>query len=325
MSLEIAEKLVDEIVSKRKAHLQSKIQRFPANNFRASNIHECDRHMVYSVVNWKEQSLYDVGLQAIFDAGNKEEKNVKLTLLELGYETIEAQTAFEIPNRKGEVMCRGHIDGKIVKDGEAIPVEIKSMDPNIFRTINSIDDFQKKPHLRKYLRQMQMYLYGNNEEAGFFLISNFREHKLFVVTLDYGECEFILKRLERNWEMVKKKEYPDRIEYNEKLCSRCNFKHICLQEVKNEGTKMIDNKELEERLERREELKEYVSEYKSLDEEVKAPFKLKKIPLAFVGDSWQIATKVRTDEKLDTKALPDDIKKQYSKDVEVVTTTILKL
>jgi hypothetical protein len=70
--------------------LERKIKRLPASNFRASDIHECDKYMICTILDWEKRSLHDVALQAIFDVGNKEEGNVKNRLgYELGIEFIE--------------------------------------------------------------------------------------------------------------------------------------------------------------------------------------------------------------------------------------------
>jgi CRISPR/Cas system-associated exonuclease Cas4 (RecB family) len=326
MSLEITEKLVNEIVERRKQYLLSKIKRYPVNNFRASDIPDCDRYMVHSILNWDERTLYDEWLQATFDRGNAEEKQVIIDLMTLGFEFIHQQMPFEIKNRASEVICRGHIDGKILWEGKAIPCEIKSMNINTFNSLNSIEDFTKKPLHRKYLRQMQLYLFGNNEEAGVFILTDLQGHyKFIVVILSYEECEWILKRLEKNWEFVKNREYPDRIEYSDKICGRCAFSHLCLPEVKHEGSQMIENEILEGKLERREELKKLADEYETLDDEIKEPFKKNRIPQAFVGTSWQITTKVSTGTRVDTKSMPDDIKKQYEVPTEKVVVQIINL
>ena len=324
MTLQNAEKLIDEIASKRSEYLKGKIQRFPASNFRASDIGECDRQMVYSVLNWQDKTLHDEGLQAVFDRGNEEEQRVIRDLSELGFVFMAQQNPIEIKNNKGEVICRGRIDGKILFNGEAIPCEIKSMNMNTFGSLKTLDDFQKKPLHRKYLKQMTLYLFGNNEEAGLFILSDLQGHyKLILITLDYGEAETILQRLERNWESVKKKEYPPQIEYNDSLCNRCAYKHICLTEVKHEGAKFIDNTELEDRLARRDELEPLKDEFKALDEEIKATFK--EIPEVYVGTKWQIMGKWRETNKVDTKALPDDIRKKYSTKTKSWITNIVKL
>ena len=324
MSIEITNKLIDEIIARRKKYLMSQIKRTPVNNFRASDIGDCDRQMVYGVLNWRDKTLHDEGLQAIFEAGNREEQAVKQRLgYQLGLEFIEQQTPFEIKHRSGDIICLGHIDGKILYNDYAIPVEIKSMNENIFNSIRSIDDFNKKPIHRKYLRQMQLYLYGNNMESGIFILSNFRQEKLIPVVLDYGECENILSRIEKNWQYVQNKNYPEKIDYSESVCGRCGFAHICLPDVENKGAQFIDNIELEEKLNRREELKELKSEYEIIDEEIKETFK--NISEAFIGKNWRIIGNERKTNRINTKLLPDDLKKKYSEEQISWVVKILKL
>lgn len=318
-----ANSLIDHIISKRQDVLSRKINRYPKRAFTCSDIHECDRYMIHSLLDWDKRAMHDTGLQAIFDAGNKEEENVKNRLgYELGLEFVEQQSPFEIKNAKGEVIASGKIDGKILWNGKAVPVEIKSMNENSFNMINSLEDFKKKPLYRKYLRQMQLYLYGNSQEAGLFILSNFRTEKLLLVELDYGECEYILQRLERLWEMKKRGEYPAG-EYNPALCDRCPFSSLCLTEVINHPAEMINNEALEDKLNRREELKSAVSEYDGLDEEVKAVFK--EIPHAFVGQSFEVIGKEQVRKSVDTKAMPEDVRKQYEKETSCWITKIKKI
>jgi CRISPR/Cas system-associated exonuclease Cas4 (RecB family) len=325
MSYQNTIKLAEEIIEKRNNYLRDKIKIYPTTNFRASEIPDCDRQMVYSVLNWKDRKKHDEGLQAIFDAGNKEEASVKNRLgYELGFEFIQQQADFEIKNTKSEIMCRGHIDGKVLYHGEAIPIEIKSMDGNIFNSIHTLDDFKKRAIHRKYLRQMQLYLYGNNEEAGLFILSNFRHDKILPVALDYGECEKILQRIERNWEFVKAGEYPDVPDFADcSGCERCGFNHICLPDIEHAKAMMIDSEEIESQLERRAELKSDADAYKELDEEIKERFK--ETDNVLIGTNWQVITKKSQSKRVDTKLIPDDIKKQYEVDSERTTVKIIDL
>jgi len=309
--VEVLNNLIGEMIEKRKATLLKKIVRYPKSHFIASDIHECDRYMVHSVLDWKDRIMHDEGLQAIFDAGNREEASVKARIAADGWDLIEQQTPFEIQSRDKKIMCRGKIDGKIVYKGRAIPCEIKSMDGNIFRGITSLDDFCKKPHLRKYLRQMQLYLFGNNSEAGLFILSNFRQEKYIPVVLDYGECERILQKIERNWKMVEKKEYPDRTD-DCSLCQRCPFNHICLPSIKNEGTKIINNEELEKELDRREELSELSAEYDSIDKHIKEAFR--GVPDALIGLKWRVIGKeIKGRHTIDEALIPPEMLDKVTK------------
>lgn len=324
MTLKTTYELTDEIIKRRKNKLKDKISKYPRRNFIASDIHECDRYMVYSILDWDKKPTHDESTQAIFDAGNKEEESVKNRLgYELGIEFIQSQQPFELKNKDGEIICRGKIDGKILYNREAIPIEIKSMGENIFNTINKIEDFQKKPWHRKYVRQMMLYLAFTEQEAGLFIISDFRREKIIPIIFNQGEADWIISRLERLWECVKNKEYPDPIDYKPELCDKCPFAHICIYKVENKDPTIISNQKLEEKLERREELKDVIKEYKSLDEEIKSVFR--EIPEAFVGKEWLIKGKKQIRKSIDTKALPDNIKEKYAKETEAWITIIKKL
>lgn len=322
-TLDEANGLIAHMIERRNSFLHSEISRYPKSAFTCSDIHECDRYMIHSLLDWDKKELHDEGLQAIFDAGKREEENVKQRLgYELGIEFIEQQSPFEIKNNQGEVIARGRIDGKILWQGKAIPVEIKSMNENSFNMINSLDDFKKKPLYRKYLRQMQLYLYGNNQQYGLFILSNFRTEKIILVELDYGECEYILSRLERLWEMKKRGEYPEGT-YKPELCDRCPFASLCMADVSNKPADLINNEELEEKLNRREELSAAAKEYADIDAEVKAVFK--SIPHAFVGKSFEIVGKEQVRKSVDSKAIPEEIRKQYEKETSYWITKIKKI
>lgn len=310
--VEVLHEFIDEAVARRKATLTSKINRYPRTHFIASDVHDCDRYMVHSILDWQARPLHDEGLQAIFDAGNREEASVKLRMAEDGWEVIHQQEPFEIKNRKGEMICRGKIDGKVLYGRTAIPWEIKSMDGNIFRGIKGLEDFQHKVHLRKYLRQMQLYLFGNNSEGGLFTLSDFRHEKHVPVALELDSCEHILQRLERNWDMVKAKKYPERIEYDSAVCGRCPFAHVCLPDIKNEGAKQITNDELLEDLNRWTYLKPLAVEFDKLDKELKEYFRNKADVL--VNLTYRVLGRVTKGQARICKDLiPPDLVEKYTK------------
>lgn len=322
--VEVLHEFIDEAIRRRKDTLGRKINRYPRTQFIASDVHDCDRYMVHSILDWEQRPLHDEGLQAIFDAGNKEEANVKARMAEDGWDVIHQQMPFEVKTRKGEVICRGKIDGKVMYGRTAIPWEIKSMDGNIFRGIKCIEDFQHKVHLRKYLRQMQLYLFGNNAEAGLFTLSDFRHEKHIPVVLDYGDCEHILGRLERNWEFVKAKKYPDRIEYDSAVCGRCPFQHICLPDIKNAGAHQITNDEVLADLNRWTELKPLAAEFKRLDEEIKEYFRNKADVL--VNLTYRVLGRATKGQARICKDLiPPDLVEKYTKREPGWKTEIVKL
>ena len=322
--VDILNEFINTAIERRKARLNAKISRYPRSYFIASDVHDCDRYMVHSILDWDKRPLHDSGLQAIFDAGNKEEANVKARMAEDGWDIIHQQTPFEVKSRKGDLICRGKIDGKIVFNKTAIPWEIKSMDGNIFRGIKGLDDFRHKVHLRKYLRQMQLYLFGNNAEAGLFTLSDFRREKHVPVVMDYGECEHILGRLERCWDFVKNKVYPERIEYDSAVCGKCPFQHICLPDIKNEGAVQITDDELMADLDRWTELKPLAAEFKRLDDDIKEYFRNKADVM--VNLTYRVlghATKGQG--RISKELIPPELIEKYTKREPGWKTEIVKL
>lgn len=302
--------LAEDIVSKRKRQLQKENKRYIPRNFYASNIPDCTRQMVYSILDWDKKDAPDEGLLALFESGKKEESNIIKMLLDLGFEVINQQNPVTIKHRNGDIICSGRIDGKIVYKGMAIPYEIKSMNDYSFQQLNTLADFEKSPLHRKYIKQLQLYMYGNEIEVGMFIISNFRQIKVIPVYLDYGLCEQIVQQLERAWEFVQKKEYPDPIAYNPKICDWCPWEFLCSKTTVNKPAEFINNKELEAMMERRFELEPAAKEYKEIDEQIKAPFKKNGVLNAIIGTKFEIVGRKQARTSYNTALLSDEEKEK---------------
>lgn len=281
-----ADDLASEIVQRRSFDLDSRVKVSPRAISILSDISDCDRQMTYAVLDWDKKPAHNGDLQARFDAGNAIEQQVVGELQRLGFKVTLSQMPVEIKNRKGEVVARGRVDGFIeISHHHSIPFEVKSMNLNIFNSVNNLQDFRGKPWLRKYLRQLMMYLYGNNVESGLFILTDgLGRWKVLPMTLDYGEAEAILKRLERVHEAIKAKSYPDRIVYDRGVCGHCSFAAICLPDLLNTEAALVDNPEIEAKLDRREEIKPVAKEYDALDEDIKETFR--GIEKAIVGGKW---------------------------------------
>lgn len=303
-----AHELADEIVKRRKVDLGSRITRYKRKNTILSDIGDCERQMTYAVLDWEKRPLHDENLQARFDVGNLWEREVIRTLQGMGFDFIMSQSPVTITGRDGESVGEGRIDGFIRWSGTRVPVEIKSMDPNLFRQVNSLDDFRKKPWLRKYLRQLTLYCFGHNYEWGIFIVVDGMGHwKLFVLALDYGEAEQILQRLERVHEHIKAKTYAPRIPYDAAVCGKCPFAAICLQDVINKEALLVDNPELENTLDRHEELKPMAVEYDDLHEKIKTTFK--GVEKVIVGGRYLVQS---VPSARMTYEVPDDVESQIS-------------
>lgn len=294
----LAGALAYEIQERRRATLRGKSAPYPRSVSILSDIGECDRQMVYSITNWQDKPPFDDDLLYRFEAGKDQELLMVRDLTGLGYEVVGGQEVIEIKNRAGETIGRGKIDGKLIYHGQKIPFEVKSMNPMVFDRIDSIEDFEKKPYLRKYIRQITAYLYGNNVEEGLLLCTDCLGHwKIFVVTLDFGLAEQILQRLERVHEHIKAKTQPDRIEFRDEICGKCPFYAICLPDMIRTEMEVLQDEDFLMNLQAREDTKEARSVYEQADKKAKDFIKKYGITRGIAGDfvitSKTIATKER--------------------------------
>jgi CRISPR/Cas system-associated exonuclease Cas4 (RecB family) len=260
-----------------------KIRQAPVHSNRASQLgHECVRYHVFERTRWGEKSLHDVYLQMIFDMGQEVENIVLKELREAGFQVNESQRAFSWPEYK----ITGSIDGMLILDGEAIPLEIKSSSPYAFTSINTVDDIKhhKYPYMRRYLSQVTLYCLLSNKEKAVILFKNKVSGALkeIWVPLDYSLGETLLKRAEEINKHVDDHTIPEPIEYDEMLCGDCAYQHICLPERTGREFQIMERPELVEWLTRMDELKPLVSEYNEIDGQVKKV--LEGVEKAIIGD-----------------------------------------
>jgi len=247
-----------------------KIKQWPVNSNRASELgHECLKYLVLNRTRWQEKTLHDVRLQMIFDLGNVFEKVVMEDLREAGLSVVEQQRPFSWP----EHLITGSIDGKIMIDGVAVPMEIKSASPYSFDSINTIEDIRhhKYHYMRKYLSQLTLYLLMNNSERGVFLFKNKTtgQIKEIWLDLDYELGEKLLKKAESVNRHVADGTLPEPIDYDDRICTDCPYNHICMPDRIGKEVEIVDDDHLMELLTRREEVHPLAKEYDQIEKELK--------------------------------------------------------
>ncbi len=279
------ENLVSQLQDRREQFLKSEITAYPRRWNIASDIRECVRSMVYARTNWQDRKLHETYLQARFDEGKEQERRVIRELIDMGFEIIEGQKAWEEPKWQ----LSGKIDGTIKLNGDKYIFEIKSLNPNGYQRINSIEDMKRVPWMKKWLAQINLYLLGNNKEQGLFILSDCLGHrKYLIVSLDYEYAESIVKKLEEVNRHIEARTLPDRID-NQHEHEDCPYSHICLPDmVIGEGMDIIEDVELEADLERLAELKPLVKEHDEIDKAVKERFKGRD---KVVAGGWMIGKK----------------------------------
>jgi len=262
------------IVPKLNERIRESIRLHPCHTNRASSLGEqCIRKLVYRRTRWQDAILHDEHLQRIFNEGNMEEREVLDELRGAGFIVIEQQRDFEWK----EYQITAHIDGKILIDGTAYPIEIKSMSPFIFDSLRRSADMTKSKyaHIRAYVSQMQTYLLLSNSERGVFLIKNKSTgeiHEIWI-DLDYELAEELIQKAQAINQHVAESTLPDRIPWDENHCGRCEFRHVCLPEAQRKELLFRDDAMIADKLSEHESLAEAKSRYEKLDKEIKALLK----------------------------------------------------
>lgn len=301
-------------------------KRWPVRSNWASQMgHPCERFLYHNRHDWDKAVERDWGGVGI--RGNLIADWWKRYMQEKGFKVIHDQVPLSDElARKYEL--GGRIDGRIGwANISPMLYEFKTMQEHEFKRINTYEDFSdsKSDYIRGYPAQIQLYLLSQNEEAGLFVLCNPMnlEWKAIPVYLDYGYTEWLLKRAERVNRANVAGTPPDRIAYG-KTCERCKFSTICLPDIKNEGFEMVDDEALKSFLDERKELKDAHDRYEFLDDEAK--IMAKKIGKDFiVGSDWAVQFKNSVMTRVDTKAMPIEVRSQYEKETPIQKITFVPL
>jgi len=255
---------------------------YPVRSNWASRLGDkCLRRLVYYRTRWEILPPVSPGLQSIFETGSEMERIVVNRLNRIGENGDPAWRLVQLQHELNDKMLQDHqIGGRPdrfleVQDGSNRPqvlgpVEIKTMDPNIYRTIQTVDSLNRYEWTRKYMAQLQIYMLGTNYEQGFFLLinkSSWYDFKLLPVQLDYEYAESLLEKAKAINGHVQNETLPDKLN-DPDVCPGCPFEAICLPEyTPPEGLVIDDSGELEAILDRLYELKPIVAEHKDLEKQ----------------------------------------------------------
>ncbi len=221
----------------------------------------CERKLVYHRTCWDKQEKPAPFLQGIFDTGTELEHTIVRLYnyigewgrprWELAGHGVKLNDGFLKDHQIG---CNPDVFLKVwPEDGTQPkflgPVDIKTMDPNIFRMVNCAEDLDRKPHLRRYPGQVMMYELASNFEWGGLLLvnkSNLFDHKLIEIPLDYEYAESLIQKSDRINEHLKNGTLPDQLNRTED-CQRCPYKAHCCPECSTGGNlTLLDNEALAE-------------------------------------------------------------------------------
>jgi len=276
--------LAEAVAIAQDKHLLSKVSRSSWRSIRASGIDDpCARRIYYYRTCGELDDSFGPDKIALFEEGRDQEPVVRRYLSELGFEVKKAGIT-EYWEKFG---ISGQIDGVISYDGQDYLVEIKTLGDAAWESIKTIEDLRDGGKwFRKWYGQMQIYLLLCGYEKGFFVFKKKTAKliRLLEITLDYDYAEQLLKRAEVVNIALEKSEPPDFLANNPIECRRCPFfGKVCNPPMDyGQTVPVVEDSDLERKLERREILKAAFKEYEQLDKDVKGDFR--EIPKAVCGD-----------------------------------------
>lgn len=263
-----------DVISAIDNRMQSQLKRYPCHTNRASAIgDDCERRLVYERTHWMEKDLPDIGLQYIFEVGNKLEEPVLRMIHDSGFEIMRQQEPF-VYKSNGETLLTGHIDGILVADGIEYLAEVKTMSPYIWQAVNTIDDFNRYSWTRKYPYQLNIYMLGLEIPRGIWFLVNKSTGRVKQINtqLDYDLAEKTLQKCERINAHIKNNTLPDYLD-DADTCDNCAFKHVCLPPINRAPIDVESDAETIEMVKRLMELKPLKSEHDAIDKELKPLFR----------------------------------------------------
>ena len=293
---------------------QAKIRLRPCHTNRASSIgHICERKLVFDRTRWQDAALHDVNLQLVFNEGQYQERQILKDLTDAGFQLIDQQRDYFW----AKYQLTGHLDAKVVVQDtqcdetkiEAVPLECKSMSPFIFKTIHTADDIlnSKRHYIRAYAAQMQIYLLLSNSPRGVLLLKDKSSGQIKEIWMELNleVAESLIKKCERINAHVAANTVPEPIPWDEDICGRCAYGHICLPEAKREAITITQQPEIEADLNRRAELTASKKEYDDLDDKVKSLFKEQKESRWIIGQ-WLVTKRLQARQGKDVTVIKID-------------------
>jgi len=325
-------KLVDALQARHARRLESERKTFRQDHPRASSIGECAREIYHQIVDWAMKPPPSIALAARFGRGNDVEKIVTRQLIEEGWDIVEQQLPFEIKekhprqNSKDDdlIICTGHADLRIAWNGTKPVGEIKSLNPNVWARIDSIDDFVRMGGFwTRYTNQLPLYCYAHDEPLGLFILDDCLGHRKYLPMIleeHLDECEAALQKCRAAKLGTIAGEPPDFCT-DPTACMNCWCREVgvCMPplDFSGDGVHVLDDAELAADLLRLDELAEDAKERAAIDKRVKTAMKARGAG-QYVAGEYLITVKARPRKAYD---IPADVKAKYAREDETVYTT----
>ncbi len=320
--------LCDKIVDRRMDEMKKDAHPRPQQLPRASAIGDCAREMFYQIAAWQQRPAWDPWLMMRFERGRDiEERIVMPRLAEYGFRVVAGQLALTIEGRKGQVICTGHIDGRLHWHDIEPVFDVKSLNPNLFERLREVSDLLGNRWVTKWVTQLLLYMYAHNEVTGFFLIDDCLGHwRAIPVHLNdhLDLCEAALTKCEQVTDAIEVGEPPP-YHQDAAVCRDCwAFQSGVCQpplDLSDEAIKLLQDEQTLEILERMNQLRSDGEEYAALDRKLKELQKKRGVGRYLCGQ-FLVETSSSSRRAYD---VPDEVKEKYATTTEAIKTSWRKL
>lgn len=241
--------------------------------------HPCLRSLYYGRTEGDKGKEFSIYTQGIFHTGNVVEREFYKLFADVGEQMepkmriVGAQVAVK-DNCMDKLNISGVSDGLLQFDsgtGKFVSiarVDIKSSNPNIYQQLNTMEDLSRYPWTAKYVAQASIYSFADNLDMACIILvnkTNIADFKIIMWKLDFAFIESLLNKAEMVNLAVDCNEPPNKINRPD-TCGRCDYAHICMPDLQmGTETKLLDDEETLELLERRTELAPYRKEYEQIE------------------------------------------------------------
>lgn len=239
----------------------------------------CLRKLVYHRTCWEKQEKPAPYLQGIFETGTILEHIIINNLNWIGVRSRPhwefVKPGFKLNDnfmKAHQIGCNPDVFLTVYPERgmpEVLgPVDVKTASGNIYRQINGPQDFDSRPHLRRYPGQIMTYELASNFEIGWLLVvnkDNLYDFKMIAFPMDYGFMDTLIEKADTVNGHVKAGTLPEQINRPEE-CNRCNYRSHCCPSCCTGGNfACIDNDELEECLLALDDLRDQAKEINALE------------------------------------------------------------
>lgn len=137
----------------------------------------CLRRQVLTITVPNVDRVTDPALLMRFRRGRELASLLLRTLGEAGLDIVETEVPIQLRNEAGEIVLTGRVDARIaLTHREKPPVEVKTMNPNSFERLRTLDDLASDRFTRRYVWQIQTYMLALAEPVGVIVIDDCLGH-----------------------------------------------------------------------------------------------------------------------------------------------------